>query len=151
MKQILLTFIIMIFICTTSLAQDGETAQQTEEAIRATVMNYIEGWYEGNPERMEKALHPDLAKRGVQVLPATGTTILNFASARNMVEYTRAGFGKLPAEERNIKLTIFDVYKTTASVKVTSAKFIDYAHLVKCDRKWLIVNVLWEPLPKEKE
>lgn len=151
MRQILLTVILTIFICTTSLAQNGETAQQTEEAIRNTVMNYIEGWYEGKPERMEKALHPDLAKRGVQVLPETGATILIFASARNMVEYTRAGYGKLPEEKRNIEITILDVYKTTASVKVSSAKYIDYAHLIKCDGKWLIVNVLWEFLPKEKE
>ena len=31
------------------------------EAIKATALDYIEGWYEGNPERMERALHPDLA------------------------------------------------------------------------------------------
>ncbi|HEX6315687.1 MAG TPA: nuclear transport factor 2 family protein, partial [Gemmatimonadaceae bacterium] len=32
-------------------------------AIRAAALDYIEGWYEGNAERMERALHPELAKR----------------------------------------------------------------------------------------
>ena len=34
-----------------------------ENAIRATVSDYIEGWFDGDAERMERALHPELAKR----------------------------------------------------------------------------------------
>ena len=29
-------------------------------AIRATALDYVEGWYEGNAERMSRALHPEL-------------------------------------------------------------------------------------------
>ncbi|HEY7728879.1 MAG TPA: nuclear transport factor 2 family protein, partial [Candidatus Eisenbacteria bacterium] len=35
-------------------------------AIRATALDYIEGWYTGDAARMERALHPGLAKRIVQ-------------------------------------------------------------------------------------
>jgi hypothetical protein len=31
-------------------------------AIRATALDYIEGWWTGNAERMERALHSHLAK-----------------------------------------------------------------------------------------
>ena len=31
-------------------------------AIKATALDYVEGWFEGNAERMERALHPVLAK-----------------------------------------------------------------------------------------
>ena len=34
-----------------------------ENAIRATVLDYIEGWFEGDAGRMERALHPELMKR----------------------------------------------------------------------------------------
>ena len=34
-----------------------------EEQIKATALNYIEGWYEGNKDRMQEALHPKLVKR----------------------------------------------------------------------------------------
>ena len=34
-----------------------------EQAIEATVRDYFEGWFDGDAERMERALHPQLAKR----------------------------------------------------------------------------------------
>ena len=33
------------------------------QAIKQTALDYIQDWYEGNAERMERALHPELAKR----------------------------------------------------------------------------------------
>jgi len=33
------------------------------DEIRAACLDYIEGWYTADAARMEKALHPDLAKR----------------------------------------------------------------------------------------
>jgi hypothetical protein len=41
----------------------------------------IEGWYEGNAERMEQALHPDLAKRIV------GTNQQNHRSRLDLWEH----------------------------------------------------------------
>ena len=41
-------------------------------AIKQTALDYLEGWYECNPERMERAVHPDLAKRIVSSNPTTG-------------------------------------------------------------------------------
>ena len=35
------------------------------EQIVATVHDYYEGWFEGDAERMRRALHPDLVKRGI--------------------------------------------------------------------------------------
>ena len=42
---------------------------EDEAAIKATALDYLEGWYSGDAERMERALHPDLAKRIVRVDP----------------------------------------------------------------------------------
>ena len=49
----------------TLLAASSLPAQSAADtgAIKATARDYIEGWYEGNAERMERAVHPDLAKR----------------------------------------------------------------------------------------
>ncbi len=33
--------------------------------IRAAALDYIDGWYAADGERMERALHPELAKRNV--------------------------------------------------------------------------------------
>ena len=34
-----------------------------EDAIVRCTLDYFEGWFDGDPERMRRALHPDLAKR----------------------------------------------------------------------------------------
>jgi hypothetical protein len=34
-----------------------------EAAIRAVVLDYVEGWFDGDAVRMERALHPELMKR----------------------------------------------------------------------------------------
>jgi hypothetical protein len=39
------------------------THERVKAEIRQTTLDYIEGWYNGDPERMERSLHPDLAKR----------------------------------------------------------------------------------------
>ena len=41
-------------------------------AIEACVRDYIEGWYTGDAARMDRALHPELAKRGVLQSPGAG-------------------------------------------------------------------------------
>ena len=33
------------------------------EAITDTILDYFEGWFHGDTARMERALHPELAKR----------------------------------------------------------------------------------------
>ena len=143
MKKIVLTMLAVSLVCMTPIFA-GETQNQDREAIKKTALNYVDGWFEGNVERMQQALHPDLTKRGVRVLPQTKRTILAYATATNMVEYTRAGFGKLPADQRHITVKILDLSPNTASVKILSAKYIDYAQMARIDGEWKIVNVLWE-------
>ncbi|MGH7472081.1 MAG: nuclear transport factor 2 family protein, partial [Longimicrobiales bacterium] len=63
-------------------------------AIRATALDYVEGWYTGDAARMERALHPELAKRIVNTNPQNGRSSLGSQSAMTLVQYTRAGGGK---------------------------------------------------------
>ena len=53
-------------------AQDKE---REEAAVRSTVLDYLEGWYDGDVERMDRALHPDLVKRIVYTDPRAGRSI----------------------------------------------------------------------------
>ena len=117
-----------------------------KKAITDITLDYLEGWYEGDASRMERALHPDLNKKGLQVIKDTGRSNLSQASATNMVEATRAGIGKLkPGEETEIDISVLDIYKNTACVKAVSLRFVDYCLLARYNDEWKIVNVLWEP------
>lgn len=117
-------------------------------AIRATALDYVEGWYEGNPERMGRALHPELVKRIVVSDTATGRSVLQNMGASALVNGTRHGYGKSTPKERQEKeVRILDIYGNAASARATMADWIDYMQLAKVDGRWMIVNVLWERKP----
>lgn len=125
------------------------SAQSTADvaAIRQTALDYIEGWYEGNAERMERALHPELAKRIVRS-NKDGVSQLGQMSAMSLVQGTRRGGGKNTLREQQQKdVTILDVYENAASVKIVAADWIDYLHMAKFNGRWVIINVLWELKP----
>lgn len=117
-------------------------------AIRATALDYVEGWYEGNPERMGRALHPELVKRIVVSDTATGRSVLQNMGASALVNGTRHGYGKSTPKERQEKeVRILDIYGNAASARATMADWIDYMQLARVDGRWMIVNVLWERKP----
>ncbi|MGH7527681.1 MAG: nuclear transport factor 2 family protein [Gemmatimonadales bacterium] len=117
-------------------------------ALRATALDYVEGWYEGNAERMTRALHPELVKRIVVTDTATGRSVLQNMGSSALVNGTRHGFGKGTPKERQQKdVTILDIFGNAASVKAVMADWIDYLQLAKVDGRWVIVNVLWERKP----
>lgn len=117
-------------------------------AIRATALNYVEGWYEGNADRMAKALHPELVKRIVVRDTTTGKTMVQGMGTSVLVNSTRHGYGKETPKERQQKdVSVLDVFGNAASVKAVMADWIDYMHMAKVDGRWVIVNVLWERKP----
>ena len=148
MKRTLTFVICIMFLAIVSNAN----AQSTSEApaIKQTALDYIEGWYEGNAERMERALHPELAKRIVQTNPQNNRSRLDQMSAMSLVLGTRRGGGKETPKERQQKdVTVLDVYENAASVKIVASDWIDYLHMAKFNGRWVIVNVLWELKPKQ--
>ena len=117
-------------------------------AIKATALDYIEGWYAGDGERMERALHPELAKRIVNTNPANGRNALGQQSAMTLVQGTKRGGGKdTPAAQQRKDVRILDVFGNTASVRVDASTWVDYLQVAKWNGRWVIVNVLWELRP----
>jgi hypothetical protein len=114
-------------------------------AIRATALDYAEGWYEGNAERMARAVHPELVKRIVVRDTTTGKAIVQGMGASVLVNSTRHGYGKeTPKDRQQKEVTILDIFGNAASAKAVMAEWVDYMQLGKVDGRWVIVNVLWE-------
>jgi hypothetical protein len=117
-------------------------------AIRATALDYAEGWYTGDAERMGHALHPELVKRIVVADTVTGKSVLQNMGASALVNGTRHGYGKTtPKEKQQKDVTILDIFGNAASAKAVMADWVDYMQLAKVDGRWVIVNVLWEKKP----
>lgn len=125
---------------------NGQTkvSDADRQAITQTALDYVEGWYEGNAERMERALHPDLAKR-VVFTDQKGRSRLDQMSAMGLVQGVKRGGGKdTPKEQQQKDITILDVFENAASVKAIMSGWVDYMHIAKVNGRWVIVNVLWE-------
>ena len=120
-------------------------------AITKTALDYIEVWYAGDAARMERALHPELAKRMISTDPKTGRSQFNHMGAMALVQRTRDSGGKKTPPNRQLKeVTILDRYNNAAVVKIVASDWIDYLKVAKFDGNWKIINVLWELKPKSE-
>jgi hypothetical protein len=148
-----------------AVAEDTLSTQTDTDsaAIKETLLNYVEGWYEGNAARMQRALFPDLAKRIVRKNPKTGKEYLEKMTAKELVSGTGTDGGcaadstesrpkctLIPKERQQKDITIFDIYEDEASAKVVFLGWVDYVHLARINGRWVIVNVLWQEKPDPK-
>lgn len=136
--------LVLIILCFTAFETFGQSKSDTI-AINEACMNYIEGYYTANADRMSKALHPELSKRAI-FNDGQGDFLFN-VPASMLVAGTK-GFNK-PLDNSNepfkANIRIFDISYGMATVKVTNnkLKLIDYLHLGEVNGEWKIINVLW--------
>lgn len=143
------TLIILLCLLTFNLNQ-AQTS--SKEGIEKACMNYLEGFYEGNQDKLKESLQPSLNKFGFwkdkdsddyrQVNHMSFEAALAFA--KNVKEKK-----EFPANDAPKKIEILDISNTIASAKVTAWWGIDYILLSKRGDKWMIEQVIWEgPLEK---
>jgi len=138
--------IALILVAARASTSSCQTAADST-AIRQTALDYIQGWYAGDGARMERALHPELAKRIVRS-DSLGRYRLDTQSAMTLVQNTRNGGGKeTPEANRLDQVRILDIYRNAASVRIDASNWIDYLQVAKWRGRWVIVNVLWELKP----
>ncbi len=126
-------------------------AQSTgeQEAVKQAVLDYVEGVYEVSPTRIEKSIHPDLAKRGFFIKKGETVYSPHTMTFPQLVELSKNynKDGHVPKDAPK-DVVVYDISDQTASAKLTAIWGIDYIHLAKYDGKWKIINVLWQTPPK---
>ena len=114
------------------------------DAVRAVALDYIEGWYLGDAERMERSLHDDLVKR-TPLREVESTAGLRMVSKERMVELTSAG-GGTDVVDTAIEVYVDDVSNDIACARTVCADFVDYLHLVDTPDGWKIANIVFRSL-----
>jgi hypothetical protein len=120
---------------------DAVTVDQKgdRQQIADTALDYFEGWFDGDVDRMRRALHPALVKRAP--IPAGS---LDETTAADMVDATARGVGRTrDVPDRAIEVEVVDVYGDIANVVVRSAVYREYLQLVREGAGWTIVNAMW--------
>jgi hypothetical protein len=119
--------------------------ERDEMAIRSTALDYVESCYDGDGVRMERSLHPDLAKRIVLPNATPSGDRLDQLSALGLVQLVRTW---PRSEQRRAEVTILDRAENAASVRIDATTWIDHLHIARWNGRWVIVNVLWAVRPE---
>lgn len=136
------------------LAAPAASAQSHADstAIRQTALDYVEGWYERDQERVRQAVHPELAKR---IVWRTGERDrLGSQGADELVRRTGQGAAsgpRAPEARRKKDIEILDRYRNIAVVRVGSNEYVDYLQVARWRGDWKIVNILWDLRPGVRE
>jgi hypothetical protein len=145
MKVIVLTALVSIGLAPSLGAQTAADSA----AIRATALDYIDGWYGNNADRMERALHPKLAKRMVWA-DSAGKSHLMDLTALELIQGTKAHLPVPPAERRK-DVKILSAFGNAAVVRIDASEWVDYLQEIKWNGSWKIINVVWENRPEAKQ
>jgi hypothetical protein len=133
---------------TIELAWRAEAVDETVRpddaaAIRACLLDYFEGWFDGDAARMDRALHPGLAKHALAQDRARSET-LDVDTKDTMVKATREGQGRRQdVPDRAIRIDVLAVSGDIASAIVHSAVYVELALLARTRDGWRITGTLW--------
>ena len=122
---------------------------QDRDAIRRAVLDYVEGFYEGDTAKIIRAFRPDVYKYGFDYVEKENKYEGELMKYDEIIAYARRfrerGRKTPPTAAKVVDL--LDVQDQIASVKLTAWWGIDYVLLAKYDGRWMISSIMWQGNP----
>jgi hypothetical protein len=142
-RRLLLALVCLVSLASSQAAR-AQTAQDSSD-IRRTVLDYVDGFLEGDSTKHIRSIRPEVYKYG-------------FALTGNPVKYTgmqmtwpafhsltgRVKSGAVTLGQNPKRIELLDVQDQTAAAKLTASWGTDYLLLGKYDGRWMISHVLWQ-------
>lgn len=120
------------------------------EAVRQAGLDYVEGVYNVQPERIERSVHPSLVKRGFSRRQPGGPYVETTMTYEQLVNLA-GNWNKEKKRDTSVKkVEVLDVLDQTAVVKITAAWGVDHMLLGKYDGRWKISLIQWQSPPVKK-
>jgi hypothetical protein len=102
------------------------------DAVRAAVLDHVEGWFDGDAERVERILHPSYSA-------------IEQYTAQDLIDATAKGDGRdEDAVDREISIEISYVDEDTARAVCISHRYAEVLQLVRTPEGWKILNGIWQ-------
>jgi hypothetical protein len=118
--------------------------------VRAAVLDYVEGFYQGDSARLVRSIRPDVVKYGF-FIPRNDSVYagepMSFAEMNAFANNVKRSGRPAPADAPK-EIEVLDVADQTAAAKLTAWWGIDYLQLAKYGGRWMIVHVLWQSPPR---
>ncbi len=123
-------------------SQDAE-----DGAALSVARDYLEGIYEVDPSRIERSVHPDLAKTGLYLHEGEFTPV--GMTYEELLETARTfnASGWIPSHAPG-HVELVERTDRTAVARVTAVWGIDYLTLARFEDGWKIVHALWQSPPE---
>ncbi|HUO15941.1 MAG TPA: nuclear transport factor 2 family protein [Verrucomicrobiae bacterium] len=138
MNRLALALSLLLFFTLSIFTQAQDDKIPDASAVRATVTNYIEGYYTGDAQRMAQSLHPHYLKHMIHGdIPMREKT-----GAQMLAEVRKNGPADLPAAQKTEQVTVLDVAGDIASAKLVTPGWTDYMTLSKVSGDWKILSVV---------
>src|SRR5690242_17218773 len=134
-------------------ALGGPVRAQTDdrEAVRRAVLDYVEGFYEGDSAKLARSVRPEIFKYGFWRQRDSTTYAGEQMKYQEFFDYARrVKQTNRPAPPTAAKVVdLLDVQNQTAAAKLTAFWGTDYLLLGKYDGKWMISSVMWQSPRRE--
>lgn len=143
---------VLLFVGMLGLSPVLLSAQQGGDraAVQRAVLDYVEGFYEGDTTKLQRSVWPEVRKYGYSRPQGAANyrgMAMPYAGFMSFAKGVQAGRNRPPQGARK-QIEIFDVQDQTASAKLTAWWGTDYLLLAKTDGRWMIAHVLWQSLPR---
>jgi Putative lumazine-binding len=139
MNRFVLGFgISLLLLCLSTNAQNHRASNDEGAAVRATVTNYIEAYYDGDAARMKQTLHPHYLKHKIH-----GDIPMREQAGPQMMQAVLEGGGThMASAQRTEQVTVLDIAGNIASAKLVTPGWVDYITLSKVNGDWKILSVV---------
>ena len=125
-------------------------ANANREGVRLAVLDYVEGFYQGDSTRFVRSVSPTVYKYGYSRRDTTYVgSQMPYAGFMAFANGVKAG-RNLPPANAPKEIVLLDVQDQTASAKLTAWWGTDYLLLAKQNGRWVITHVLWQSLPPKE-
>lgn len=137
--SLFLSILVLLAVPQEAKAQENSEKQK----IIQVAEDFIDGWYEGDAEKIGSTFHPEMLSKVVS--NRDNKSRLEVFTAQRLVELTRRGGGQsVPLDERRKDISILDLFQNAANVKIIAYDAVEYLHIAKWNGEWKIINILFE-------
>jgi hypothetical protein len=149
MQKLLLLLTMMLGLTTAQAQQTTAGDTRVRAAVRQIALDYVDGFYQGDTAKLQRALDPSLSKYGMY-RDSTGRWSGERMTYDEAIAYAR----RVKARGRPVPATwpreasVLGTGERTAVAKVRAWWGFDYLLLAQRDGEWKIMQVMWEGPPR---
>jgi len=149
MPRLRLSLVALALVATAATRTAAAQSPADREQVRRAVLDYVEGFYEGDTAKLVRSVRPDVYKYGFwrgRDSTAYHGEQMQWRAFHDYANRVRTSNRPTPPTAPK-EITVYDVQNQTASAKLTAWWGTDYLLLGKYDGRWMISSVLWQSPP----